>query len=224
MKTIQVQQQNFIVNIIYKKSNKRIYLRVKGAIIEITTPYKLSDYTISDMISTNYNSIMKIMQQNQKIEDKIHFLGQEYTLVIKEDCCPLVYIQGNELIVELPKKNDLNVIKLTSLFYNEALENIVKKNIKEIQNKFHLSQEITFKFKNVKGYFGECFPKRNLVILASRLAKYDIVYIMSVIYHELAHFYHPNHQEGFYSYLENLFPNYRNVQKQMRAIHYNEKY
>ena len=57
-----------------------------------------------------------------------------------------------------------------------------------------------------------------------KLAKYDIKYILSVIYHECAHFKIQNHQEEYYKYLESIYPNYRKVQKELRSIKYNEKY
>ncbi|MCM1197024.1 MAG: M48 family metallopeptidase, partial [Roseburia sp.] len=78
--------------------------------------------------------------------------------------------------------------------------------------------------KNVKGYYGECFSKKNLIILSTKLAKYDLKYILSVIYHECAHFKYQNHQKEFYDYLEERYPNYQKVQRELRKIRYNEKY
>lgn len=222
MKTIQVNQHTILVELCYKPKNRRIYLRVREGIVYITTPTRLSDRAIHSMLESNLPSIMKIMQQQDKIEDTIHYLGQSYPLILKHSTSPMVYIDNGNFIIETTHPDE--AVKLTTLFYNDTLMNIVKSYGKDIQNKFNISDEIIYEYKNVKGYYGECFPKKKKIILASKLAKYELKYILSVIYHEFAHFKYPHHQKEFYEYLETLYPNYRSVQRALRKTRYNEKY
>lgn len=219
---VHVNQIDFFVELIYKKFNKKIYLRVKDGRIQITTPTKLSIYTIEDMIRRNFNSIIQLMNETKKIEDKIHFLGKEYLLEYKESSCSLAYLCEDKFIIETMDIS--SAFKLVELFYKDALQKIVETYKEEIFSKFNIDFEVQFEYKNVKGYYGECFPKKHKIILATKLAKYDLNFILSVIYHECAHFKYLDHQDAFYQYLEERFPNYRIVQKQLRSIKYHDKY
>lgn len=222
MKIININGIDYNVNIIYKRYNKNVYLRVKEGVIQITTPTRLSDFTIKDIIISNYNHIVKVMNETSKIEDKIHYLGNEYELIIKESNNDIAYVDNDKFIVEVTNSNFAS--KSVELFYTNTLKNIVRNYAKDILIKFNIFDDVTFSYKNVKGYFGECFSKRKHIILSTKLAKYDLKYILSVIYHECAHFKYHNHQNEFYEYLEQLYPNYRKIQKELRRIKYQDKY
>ncbi len=219
---VKVNNTDFIVNITIKRKNRRIYLRVKDGQIHITTPTRLSAFSISEMIKANFSSIIKAMQKTAKVEDEIHYLGKKYQLVIKDSSADFIYVHDCSIVIETTNRN--NVLQLIETFYTTTLKNIVKNYVPEILIKFNLPDDVKFGYKNVKGYFGECYPKSKKIILATRLAKYDLKYILSVIYHEFAHFKYQNHQAEFYHYLEQIYPNYRKIQREMRSISYNEVY
>lgn len=222
MIVVTVRGIDFKVNVIYKRYNRRIYLRVKEGIITITTPTRLTQFSIKDMIDHNFNSISKLMQENSKVEDQLHFLGISYRLEYHPAKLLNAYISEDKIIVEAPHPDRIG--KSVELFYNTALKNIVETYGPSIFEKFDIDFPVSITYKNVKGYYGECFPKKKKIILASKLAKYDLKYILSVFYHECAHFKYANHQEQFYAYLEERFPNYKRIQKELRSIKYNEKY
>lgn len=220
---VEVNGMKFQVVVIYKRRNRRIYLRVKNGILVITTPTKLSEFSIQDMIQKNFSSILKVMSNEKKIEDEIHFLGTAYSFIKKASLQGNVYLTDTQMVVEYPSVALIS--KLVEQFYNKALEKIVEKYAADILLAFGLDpHKIVFQYKNVKGYYGECFPKRNLIILASKLAKYDLKYILSVIYHECAHFKYQNHQAAYYHYLEKIYPGYRAVQKELRKIKYQDAF
>lgn len=162
------------------------------------------------------------MRDGEKIEDEIHFLGDSYQLQFVQSNRSFVTISGQSLVVEAQSKEAIP--KLIEVFYNNVLSKIVNTYATNILNAFNLPLDVTFQYKNVKGYYGECFPKRKLIILSSKLAKYHLTYILSVIYHECAHFKCMNHQAEFYQYLESVYPNYRKVQHQLRKIRYKDAY
>ena len=66
--------------------------------------------------------------------------------------------------------------------------------------------------------------KQRLIILSTNLAKYEFNYILSVIYHEYAHFYVSGHGDKFYNILENVFPNYKKTQSNLRKTKYSDLY
>lgn len=219
---VHVNQINFKVEVIYRRLNRKIYLRIKDGVVVITTPVKLSYEKIEDMIEKNFNSIMKYMTPSKQIEDKIHYLGKEYSLSIEDSSFNKINVL--EDVIQVYSRTPQAIEKLVESLYKNTLSNVVERYAKDILSQFNIDFEVQFQYKKVKGYYGECFSKKRLIILSTRLAKYDMKYILSVIYHECAHFKYQNHQKEFYEYLEKRYPNYRKIQKELRKIRYNEKY
>jgi predicted metal-dependent hydrolase len=221
MKIIVVNGIEYKVEVILKKRNKKTYMRVKDDVIVITTPLKMSDNMLTDLIKRNIGVISKLITKKSIEDNSIHYLGVKYNLVLKKSTNNLVYIYDNEFIVEYIKESDIN--KNIVKFYKDGLILIVNQYKDDIFGKFNLKNTEIF-YKYVKTFFGKCYTKQNKICLNIRLAKYDIKYILSVIYHECAHFKVPNHQKEYYRHLESIYPNYRRVQKELRSINYNEKY
>ena len=109
-------------------------------------------------------------------------------------------------------------------YYYQILKEIIDKNNERIKNEMDVHFDVKIEYKYVKTYFGECFPKKRLIIMNIKLAKYDIDYILSVLYHEYCHFHYMNHQKGFYDFLEKRFNNYKKINSNLRKIKYNDLY
>ncbi len=211
-----------------KPGNKNIYYRLiypNKILIKLNRGYsedkiiKLLDEIKPNIIKL-YN---KVNKNHKELNDNIiHLLGKEYNLVLTKSDDNNIF-QDDKNIYVYYKKED-NIKKLINELYNDYLKSIVDKNIGDIKTRFNLKSEITFEYKAVKTYFGECFIKENRIILASMLAKYEYKYILSVIYHEIAHLFYKGHQEDFYNLLEDVFPNYKKAQHELRKIRYYEKY
>lgn len=211
-----------------KPGNKNIYYRLiypNKILIKLNRGYsedkiiKLLDEIKPNIIKL-YN---KVNKNHKELNDNIiHLLGKEYNLVLTKSDDNNIF-QDDKNIYVYYKKED-NIKKLINELYNDYLKSIVDKNISDIKTRFNLKSEIIFEYKAVKTYFGECFIKENRIILASMLAKYEYKYILSVIYHEIAHLFYKGHQEDFYNLLEDVFPNYKKAQHELRKIRYYEKY
>ena len=222
---IKIDNDIYLVDIIIKPKNRRIYLRIKDGIIVITTPYKLSEAFIKKMIIKSKKAIDEALIKKDDVKsNNIHFLGKEYKVNISLAKHNYIFIDNDEFLIYTKKLDDIHIKKIINEYYNNALKKIVDANYIEIKQKFHIDYDVTFSYKDVKTYFGECYPKRKHIILASKLAKYDYNYILSVIYHEFAHFFYLNHSNSFYNLLEMLFPNYKKIQKSLRMIKYKDIY
>jgi len=195
---------------------------VKAGVVYITTPVKLSLSKIEELIAKNFNFIMKHMKETEKIDNQIHFLGKLYALTFLYDKSNMIEVKDTEIVLTI--KSLLDAEKLIQELYKRALIKVVEEYAEEIISLFEMPKDIEFIFKRVKGYYGECFPKKKKIILSTRLAKYELKYILSVIYHECAHFKYPHHQKEYYEYLEQRYPNYKRIQKELRKISYHEQY
>lgn len=195
---------------------------MKAGVVYITTPVKLSLSKIEELIAKNFNFIMKHMKETEKIDNQIHFLGKLYALTFLYDKSNTIEVKDTEIVLTI--KSLLDAEKLIQELYKRALIKVVEEYAEEIISLFEMPKDIEFIFKRVKGYYGECFPKKKKIILSNRLAKYELKYILSVIYHECAHFKYPHHQKEYYEYLEQRYPNYKRIQKELRKITYHEQY
>ncbi len=224
IQSIRVKDIDFPYEVIIKRRNRNIYLRIKDGKIVITTPKKLSLDFIYGFILKNYESIYKSWIKPPLIMNTLHFFGKPYSLEILESSRNYILKEEDKIFIFTKKKENSYIQKLVTLFYAKELLKFVEKNILQIKFKFHIDYDITFDCKNVKTYFGECFPKRRHIILSTKLAKYEPIYILSVLYHEMGHFYYQNHSMQFYALLEQVFPNYKQIQKNLRKIRYNDAF
>lgn len=224
MRRIQIDNEVFTIDVKIKRGNKNIYMRIKDNVLCFTSPVALSDDFIKNMILKNYSHVIKRLNKPPLSYDVIHFLGKEYKLNIVNSNTNTVLYDENNIYIHTKRNENKYIQKIISLFYANELSKIVENNIENIKDKFNISYNITFEYKNVKSYFGECFSKRRHIILATKLAKYKKEYILNVIYHEMAHFYYQNHQAKFYELLERLYPGYRRIQKELKRIKYNDAF
>lgn len=224
MRRIQIDNNEFTVDVKIKRGNKNIYMRIKDNILYFTSPVALSDDFIKNMIIKNYSHVIKRLNKPPLSYNTLHFLGNEYKLNIVNSNTNTVLYDSENIYIHTKRNEEKYIKRIVSLFYAKELAKIVEKNIENIKNRFNISYNITFEYKNVKSYFGECFSKRRHIILATKLAKYKIDYILNVIYHEMAHFYYQNHQTKFYELLEKLYPGYKRIQRELKKIKYNDAF
>ena len=211
-----------MIDVIIKRNNRRIYLKViKPNIIRITTPINLDNSKILEFISKDYKFIKKHLDKiDLPKSNSLHLFGKEYNLILVNDKIDYSYNDMDNIYVHY--KNEKHIKNIVSNFYNQMLKRYIDLNINKAKEDLNIKYNINIHYKDVKTYFGQCRPKTKDVVFSSRLAKYDNILILSVIYHELAHFYYLNHQDGFYNLLEKVFPNYKFYQKKLRSIRYND--
>ncbi len=194
--------------------------------IEVYSPYKLKDDEILKLLEKHKRFISKRISANEVKADEIHILGKLYKIKVIEADFYNILVDDylSEVRIYTKYYDDKAISIIINEYYKQVLMDIVNKNIDRIKKEMNIDYDITFQYKRVSTYFGECFHKKKLVILNTSMAKYELKYILSVIYHELAHFYFHNHQDKFYDYLDKIYPNYKKTQRELRKIRYYEKY
>ena len=194
--------------IIHKKNIKNMYLRVKDDMnIYITTNGEIQKF-----INNNYdgicNMIDKIKNKNEKSKD-FYYMGKKYDIIYNST--NNVYIEKDKIICK--DNNMLNNwinVKTKEIFLCELKKCIV--NTKEI-----LPKNISLRIRKMKTRWGVCNRKNNTITLNSELIKYDIPTIDYVIYHELVHFTHANHQKEFWNLLSCYVPDYKNQKRKLKG-------
>ena len=66
-----IEIDNILVNVeIVRKNNKNTYMRVKNGVLVVTTNYMVSDRKIKEIIINNKNSIIKMLEKDNKLNEK----------------------------------------------------------------------------------------------------------------------------------------------------------
>lgn len=225
---LKIKDLDLLIDMKIKRNNKKIYIRPRYPnIVKITTPIFLAKSKLEEILIKDYEFIKKIVLSapNEITSNTIHLFGKEFKLQIETSSSKnSVEIHENTIYIYATRCGEIPTQDIINKFYMVNLEKFVEKELDEAKNKLAINFNITVKYKNVKTYFGQCIPKRRIVTFSTKLAKYQPIYIKSVIYHELAHFYYINHNKEFYSLLEKVFPGYLKLQKELKRIKFLDIY
>ena len=220
--------KRFIFKTQIRRNSNRITLRIRDSILSFTSPYRLTEKEIIKMIDKNYDlfilELEKAKIKNIVKSNKIHYLGNEYNVKIIESKYNNIEIIDNDFIIYTKNNNDLYNKKLVHEFYKSFLESYINHEIIKAKNIYGINFDIEIKYKTVKSYFGNCYWKKNLIDFNTILAKYEPIYIKTVLYHELGHFFNHNHSNAFYYKCEMALPGFIKNDRALKKIHYNDIY
>ncbi|MCX6326955.1 MAG: SprT family zinc-dependent metalloprotease [Bacteroidia bacterium] len=195
----------------------------------VRVPYLTSLKTINRIVQEKSGWIIKHRDSyKEKEKSKLNglyvtgethlFRGNESVLKIEKSS--KAYIRFYNGIIELGLENtdDSRAIKwwLYKGYKNEAL--IV---FPDIMNKVLNKHDIQmFKptglvIRTMKRRWGSCSNK-GIITLSTELIKLPDLFIEYVILHELCHLKHHNHGKEYYRLLSEVFPDYKQVRKQLR--------
>ncbi|MEG1143561.1 MAG: YgjP-like metallopeptidase domain-containing protein [Bacilli bacterium] len=196
--------------IITYKNIKNMYLRVKEDLnIYISSPLNTSKKVMELFVNKNYIGICKMIDnqihKNERI-DGTFILGIPYELVICNTFKEVVF-DNNKVFIKNKKEFD-KYIKARA----------IKEFTKRLDICYNLFDEVfdypLLKVKNMKGKWGYCSKRDNLIVLSTNLIKYSISEIDYVIIHELSHLVHFNHSRNFWNLVSKYKPDYK-INKQV---------
>lgn len=219
--------KKIIITIEINRRHKSVKIKVSPPYyVTFISPISLSnDYVIAAIERHKRFIISRLDTPLQQDNDySIHLFGKKYEILALESKFANYKIIDDTIQIYSPMLDDMTISHIVMLLYKYELQKFVEKKIDLIKKEMGIDFNINIRYKRVKTYFGECIPKRKTVIFSTNLCKYSEKYILSVIYHELAHFYYMDHQERFYKLLESKFPNYKETQKELRQIRYNDRF
>lgn len=195
----------------------------------IRVPYRTSFKTINRIVNEKSGWILK-HRDNYKILDnstpkrlyetgETHlFRGNEYVLRVERSGKPYITFYDNMIVLGLEKTEDAKAIKslLYKRYKNEALKvfpELMNKILREHENQMFKPTGLVV--RTMKRRWGSCSNK-GIITLSTELIKLADLYIEYVIIHELCHLKHHNHGSGYYKLLNELFPEWKTVRKEMK--------
>jgi predicted metal-dependent hydrolase len=195
----------------------------------VRVPYLTSLKTINRIIQQKAGWIKKhrdICEGNKKNElhglyvtgESHLFRGKKVALNIAKSVKPYIRFNSSTIDIGLEKTDDYGAVKrlLYKGYKNEA--SVV---FPEIFNRILINHENQqFKptgliIRTMKRRWGSCSNK-GVITLSTELIKLSDLFIEYIIIHELCHLKHHNHGAGYYKLLSELFPDWKNVRKDLR--------
>lgn len=197
---------------VIQTTNKHTYIKPKNGYIEI----HLSKYArLDDIIKRILPNFDKYEALTKPIDaQKLMLWGYPYLIQI--NAVPgFSYVVEKDVIV-VNSTYELSVIKDTILKHElQRKLDRVKEDIHQTI-KTHGYHEVPMKLKKLKSKFGSYHLLKHEITLNTKLAHYDSIYLTYVLYHEYTHQKYPHHQPTFYRALQQLFPDYKSVQKALK--------
>ena len=218
MTKIKLGNEEISYQVFYKKNNRSMYLRVKDNIITITCPSVFSKKEIEAFILENKDKVLKSLHQNNLkkplySEEYLKLFGHEvemrYTMnntrnsyLIHEDHIEINFVKDYFDTRYIEKIYQ----ELTLITINEILESE-----SESLSKYFNLKNITYKSQLMKSRFGSCHATKKIIKLNSFLARLPVIYIRTILIHEIIHLRIHNHQKEFYKYINMFIPNYKQI-------------
>ncbi len=203
--------EDYKVLIERKISTKNIYLRVKEDLnIYVTCNTFTSDKEIINLIKNNEKRIIKMIERRKKAKEKeesFYYLGKKYDLVYLNR--PGIVFGEEKVFVNFDFNLDKWYLKMANDIFKEEFDKMYKAFIYDIPYP-------SLTIRKMKTRWGVCNTRAHRVTLNLELIKKDPIYLDYVIVHELSHLIHPNHSKDFWQCVEDNFPDYKKIRKELK--------
>ncbi len=195
----------------------------------VRVPYLTSLKTIIRIANEKYGWVLKHRDNYRKLDNssmnrsytsgEAHlFRGNESILRIEKSGKSYIRFYDNTIELGTERTDDARIIK--SLLYkgykNEALihfPDLMNKVLSEHENQMFKPKGLVI--RTMKRRWGSCSNK-GIITLSTELIKLADLFIEYVITHELCHLKHHNHGKEYYKLLSELFPDYKQIRKELR--------
>ena len=202
-----------------RKPVKNINLRVKeDGSLRISANPRVSVQRIEQFIISEQDFIRRAQQRinsrNERSDihaDVFRWLGKEYPVRVissGRECAVLeqdemrVFTRFPEKAQELLQKwNADNFVEICRTLNAEVREALINSGL--------TPPSTVITIKDMKTRWGSCTPAKGHISLNIRLAPYPRQTVLSVVWHEYAHYWHHDHSARFYAFLDEHFPEYR---------------
>lgn len=223
MESIEIKGRTVEYSLI-RKNVKNINLRIyTDGSISVSAGRLVPKTVIEDFIRKNADRIFKAidsaasnnMPLRLKTGDTVMLLGKPYRVQILESDNSCYSIAENTIEFHVKQNEDNEAQLLYNRLLTDTAERVFPKLLRSCFPPFSsICGELpSLRIKCLKSQWGNCYYKRNLITLNSRLAAYNEQVICSVIFHEYCHFVYQNHSKEFYLLLDSVMPDWRKYDK-----------
>lgn len=220
MKTIKLPDGREISYELTRKRVKNINFRAReDGIVAVSANSRVTVRQIEEFLVQRADFFLKAFEQMQKRarENKansrlVRYLGRDFPVRVIENSREIAVIDENECRVFTKSTDENYIATLREKAVLTRFAALCRELDEEVRG--HL-REMGFEppptrisIKDMKSRWGSCSYTRGHISINSRLAAYPRETILSVFYHEYAHYRYHDHSKNFYSFLLEIYPEY----------------
>lgn len=200
-----------------RQRRRSITARIRrDGVVEVRAPLLFRE---SDMIAFLNQHQRWLFNHYDKIQrvDGYYYLGEKYELKVVESNKNSVEIQDNFLIVNT-KSPELVESQINNWYKNRA-KMVFSELLPPIIERFRKYNVAPTKIgiRDMRSRWGSCSRKGH-ISLNLQLIKLPVNCIRQVMIHEMCHLVYFNHQDGFYTLMTEMMPDWKYWKKQLKFL------
>lgn len=209
-----------------RRPRRTVGLKITADGLVVHAPKRIFEFQLNQILQEKSKWILTKLQareanQVEKIEwvdgEHLLYLGQDIQLKLVVDNKKKIHFERNELTLHAPQANIHAVCRASVLMWykKQAILDFTRR-VEVFAAKLGVATPLVA-ISNAGSRWGSC-NSRGQVRLSWRLLQAPPHIINYVICHELAHLKQMNHSAKFYAVLENLFPNHKTAEKELKLL------
>ncbi len=220
MKTVRLPDGREISYELTRKRVKNINFRAReDGIVAVSANSGVSVKQIEDFLVQRadfflkaFEQIQKRARENNKNARIVRYLGRDYPVRVIENSREIAVIDDNECRVFTKSADEDYIAQLREQAVLTRFAVLCRELDSEVRE--HLREKgltpppTRISIKDMKSRWGSCSYTRGHISINSRLAAFPRETILSVFYHEYAHYWHHDHSNNFYRFLLEIYPDY----------------
>lgn len=220
MKTLKFPDGSEISYELTRKPVKNVNLRVKeDGTLRISANSRVSVRHIEEFIISQQAFIIRAAERinarsaENDIGERVRWLGREYPVRVIANSreCAVLEQEEFRVLTRIPEPEHVRLLLRNWLAENFTL--LCRELNDEVRSSLISSGIVPpptrIAIKDMKSRWGSCTWAKGHISINFRLAAYPRKTVLSVFWHEYAHYWHHDHSARFYAFLGKHYPEYR---------------
>lgn len=220
MKTLKFPDGTEVAYELVRKPVKNVNVRMEDdGTLRVSANSRISVAEIERFILSQQNFVTRARKRlgeraaMQNSREKIHWLGREYPVRVISNGRECALLEGDEVRVFTRFPDEEHVERLVMRWLVESFTKLCGELNAEVLEKLHAAglkpPPTIITIKDMESRWGSCSWTRGHISINFRLSAYPRQTVLSVFWHEYAHYWHHDHSKRFYAFLDEHFPEYR---------------
>lgn len=201
-----------------RKRVKNVNMRIKAdGVVYVSANTRVSVKRIEEILTERAEYILKAAEQLKQRDlrseitaDSMRWLGREYDVRVIRNFSERVALEDDELRVftSHPEQAATMLREWAADRFSELLAELNDQVRSSLLSAGITPPPTRITIKDMKTRWGSCSYTRGHISMNLRLMAYPRETVLSVLWHEYAHYWHHDHSERFYGFLLRFYPDY----------------
>lgn len=218
------------IEVVFKKNQRNMYLKLVDAThARCTVPWYMNPDDVVVFIRQKSKWLtQKAQQLSQKatVDDnhidssQFYYLGKPYAQRVVQSNRTKFELSFDTITLSLTIADETHYQNLVATHAKKVILDLIEKMRSNYDQHIAMYglQPPVIKCRVLKSAWGNCYPRKNLIQLSTRLIHYPPDVIEAVLAHEYVHLVVPNHSKRFYDILTSWMPDYAVRHNQLKGI------